>query len=249
MERKKALRNKPKRRRRRSLLPILIVGGAAIAAVLAFILLTSGGEGGGGPAIIPTPGSTRVAAQTGTVLGEETAPVTVVEYFSFTCPHCGNFALHTAPLIEKDYVETGRVKFELHALAAKGPSLDAAAGALCAADQGRYWDYHDVLFANYDAAGSDAYAADRLKEYAAGLGLDAASFNACLDSGQYETAVLDDTKRVVDVGITATPNFFIGLTKDMKDSAPPFPGARNIVGAQQYDVFKVAIEDALGKVP
>lgn len=245
MERKKALRNRAKRRRRRSLLPIFIVGGAAIAAVLAFILLTSGGEGGGGPPIIPTPGSTRVAAQTGTVLGEESAPVTVVEYFSFTCPHCGNFALHTAPLIEKEYVEAGLVKFEVHALAAKGSSLDAAAAALCAADQGRYWDYHDVLFANYDAAGSDAYAADRLKEYAAGLGLDVESFNACLDSDEHEAAVLDETERVVGVGITATPNFFVGLTKDMKDSAPPFPGARNIVGAQEYDVFKAAIDTAL----
>lgn len=238
-------KNRPRRRRRRSLLPILLVGGAAIVAVFAFILLTSGSESGGGPAIIPTPGSTRVAAQTDTVLGDENAPVTIIEYFSFTCPHCGNFALRTAPQIEKEYVGTGLVRFELHALAAKGPSLDAAVAALCAAEQGRYRDYHDVLFANFEVNGSDAYAAGRLKEYASGLGLDVESFNACLDSDEHEAAVLDETERVVGVGISATPNFFIGLTKDLKNSEPPHAGARNIVGAQEYEVFKAAIDKAL----
>lgn len=247
MQRKRPRRARPARRRRRSLLPIVIVGAAAIAVVLAFILLTSGSEGGGGEIIIPTAIAGRTAPQTDGALGNQDAPVTIVEFFSFSCPHCGDFALDTAPLIEKEFVESGQVRYELHPLALEGAMLSASEAAACAGDQGRYWEYNETLFANFEVNGTDAYKTDRLKEYAEALGLNSDAFNSCLDSHEYRDSVVEETEKVVEASISSTPNFFIGLTKDMKDSAPPYPGARNIVGAQPYDVFKAAIEAELGK--
>jgi protein-disulfide isomerase len=249
MQRKKTLKGRPIRRRRRSPLPILIVGAAAIAFVLAFILLTAGSEGGAGEIVIPTPAASRTAPQSGAVLGRQDAPVTIVEYFSFSCPHCGDFALDTAPLIEKDFVEAGQVRFELHPMALDGAILAASEAAACAGDQGRYWEYHETLFANFEVNKTDAYKSGPLKEYAKLLGLDANAFNSCLDSHKYRDAVVGETEKVVAAGISATPNFFIGLTKDMNNSSPPYPGTRHIVGAQPYEVFKAAIEEKLGTAP
>jgi protein-disulfide isomerase len=244
MQRSKAKKGRPTRRKRRPLLPIILVGGGAIAVVLVFIILTAN-SGSGGEAVIPTAADGRVAPQSGTVLGEDDAPVTIIEYYSFQCPYCGRFALETEPLIEKEFIERGLVRFEFNALAAEGPSLDAAVAALCAADQGRYWDYNEALFVNYALDRTDAYGIDRLKEYAAALGLDTDAFNGCLDSGEYEDDVLTETTRIIQAGITATPNFFIGLTKDIKGQAPPHPGESNVVGAQEYEVFKTVIENKL----
>jgi protein-disulfide isomerase len=239
-------RSAPKRART-PWVPIIIVGVGAIAVVLAVILGSAALRGGSSEVVIPAGIAERTAPQQGSVLGEEDAPVTIVEYFRFDCSHCADFTRQTAPLIEKDFILDKRVRFEARPLATEGKILAASEAVECAGDQSRYWDYHDVLFANFDQDGLGAYKSGRLKEYAAKLGLDTESFNSCLDSHKYQQAVVDESKAAVQAGIQSTPTFFIGLTKDMKAETILYAGEKTISGAEKYEVFKAAIEEVLKK--
>jgi protein-disulfide isomerase len=243
---------RPRKRRavaRRGRLPwrrVAFVGVAAVVVVLGVILFGNAlrdGDGSSSGAVV-TPGA-RGARQEGCALGEPDAPVTIMAYFSFYCGHCGDFARETAPLIEKAFVEPGLLRFELHPLATEGNPLWAAEGCACASDQDRYWDYHDLLFANQYRG---AYEIDKLKGYAAELGLDTEAFNACLDSHKYQAAVVDETIEVAQAGITSTPTFFIGSTEEMASDSVPYSDHTKIVGAYPYDTFKQAIEEELEKV-
>ena len=235
------------KRARTPWVPIIIVGIGAIAVVVAVVLGSALLRGGSSEVVIPAGIAERTARQQGPVLGEEDAPVTIVEYFRFDCIHCADFARQTAPLIEKDFIVDKRVRFEARPLAVEGDILAASEAVECAAEQGRYWDYHDVLFANFDKDPEGAYKSGRLKEYAAKLGLDTGPFNSCLDSHKYQQTVIDESKAAVQAGIQSTPTFFIGLTKDMKAETVPYAGEKTISGAEKYEVFKAAIEEVLKK--
>jgi protein-disulfide isomerase len=239
-------RSAPKRART-PWVPIIIVGVGAIAVVVAVVLGSAALRGGSSEVVIPAGIAERTARQQGAVLGEEDAPVTIVEYFRFDCIHCADFARQTAPLIEKDFIVDKRVRFEARPLAAEGKILAASEAVECAGDQSRYWDYHDVLFANFDQDPVGAYDSGRLKEYAAKLGLDTESFNSCLDSHKYQQTVIDESKAAAQAGLQSTPTFFIGLTKDMKTETILYAGEKTISGAQPYEVFKAAIEEVLKK--
>jgi len=234
------------RQARMSWSPFIIVGVGAIAVVGA-IVLGSALLRGSSEVVIPAGIAERTALQQGSVLGAEDAPVTIVEYFRFDCIHCADFVRQTAPLIEKDFIVDKRVRFEARPVAAEGKILAASEAVECAGDQSRYWDYHEVLFANFDQDGLGAYKSGRLKEYAAKLGLDTESFNSCLDSHKYQQTVIDESKAAVQAGIQSTPTFFIGLTKDMKAETILYAGEKTISGAEKYEVFKAAIEEVLKK--
>ena len=226
---------------------IVIVAAVAIAAFVAVVFGSSLLRGGSSEVVIPSGIAERTARQQGPVLGEDSAPVTIVEYFRFDCIHCADFARQTAPLIEKDFIVDGRVRFESRPLAEEGKILAASEAVECAGEQGRYWDYHDVLFANFHGDPEGDYKSGQLKEYAEKLGLDTESFNSCLDSHKYKQTVIDESEAAVQAGLQGTPTFFIGLTKDMKVETVPYAGERTIGGAEKYEVFKAAIEAVLKK--
>jgi protein-disulfide isomerase len=103
----------------------------------------------------------------------------------------------------------------------------AAEAVECAGDQGKFWEYHDVLFANQRAlADSD------LKKYAADLGLDSEAFDTCLSSGKHRNTVLQETAVGRRLGVTGTPAFFVN--------------GRFLSGAQPFDAFKNIIDEELG---
>ena len=102
----------------------------------------------------------------------------------------------------------------------------AAEAGQCANEQGRFWPYHDRLFANQQRL----TAAD-LKRHAVEVGLDAANFNACLDSHKYTSVVDADIKMGNDAGVNGTPAFFIN--------------GRMISGAQPFEAFKKIIDEEL----
>ncbi len=107
--------------------------------------------------------------------------VTVIEYSDFQCPFCRAFELEVFPTIKAEYIDTGRVRwvYRHFPLTYLHPYAKRAAEATeCAADQGRFWEYHEVAFTN-----NSALTDDDLKNYAVQLGLDANAFNACLDGG------------------------------------------------------------------
>ena len=113
----------------------------------------------------------------------------------------------------------------------------AAEATECADDQGKFWEYHDLVFANQSAIDVDS-----LKGYADQLGLDIATFNDCLDSGKYEQEVLQDVQDGRAAGVTGTPAFFIN--GELVSGAIPFEDYPDQSGAMQPG-FKSTIDAAL----
>lgn len=167
----------------------------------------------------------------GTAWGAEDAAVTIVDYSDFGCSHCASFAQNQGPQLRAEYEATGKVRFEFkHFIIGGQQTADAANAAECAADQGKFWDYHDVLFAR-QATSSAPFSKASLKQYAAQLGLDTVQFNACVDEGQHLEKVYRDTAEGRGQSVNATPTFFIN--------------GQIVQGAQPYAVFKAMIDTAL----
>lgn len=157
-------------------------------------------------------------------MGAEDAPVVMVEFSDFQCPYCARFWKDTLPEIKEKFVETGVVKFVYRdlALSFHADAQKAAEAAQCAYEQGSFWEYHDVLFANMNALDVNS-----LKKYAADLGLDVAQFDECLTSGKYADEVRQDGQDANANGLTGTPAFIINGQK--------------VSGAQPYDKFEQII--------
>ncbi len=163
------------------------------------------------------------------VLGNPKAKVSVILYEDFQCPFCGAVSgLVTdsgaiqylkqkvspdwtpfMPEIMK-YVKNGEVLFVYRDFPFLGPeSLQSAEAARCAGDEGKFWEYHDYLYAHQDGENEGAFSDNNLKSFAKILELDSASFDSCLDGNKYEQAVLDSRDEASSAGVTGTPKGFI----------------------------------------
>lgn len=139
-------------------------------------------------------------------MGAPDAPVTVAIFSDFECSYCGVFARDDLPAIEQRYVDTGeaRIVYFTFPLARTHPSaVQAASASLCAEAQGKFWEYHDLLYAH-----QDALSRDDLVGYAAGLGLDEDLFADCVDQGQFLPAVDRMAAYGQQIGVTGTPTMF-----------------------------------------
>jgi len=137
--------------------------------------------------------------------GPTDAPVTIIEFSDYQCPFCKRFWDETFPQMKQAYQGLVRFVYRDFPLAAIHPYAQKAAEASeCADDQGRFWDYHALLWANQQDLDVAA-----LKAYAAQLGLDTASFDDCLDSGKNAQEVEKDYSDGVSYGVAGTPTFFI----------------------------------------
>jgi protein-disulfide isomerase len=111
----------------------------------------------------------------------------------------------------------------------------AAQASECAADQGKFWPYHDALFAAQNGENRGAFSVANLKKMAGNVGLEPDAFGSCLDSGKFKSAVEQEKASGESLGIKSTPTFFVN--------------GQRIVGVQPYSVFKDAIERALQAAP
>jgi len=175
------------------------------------------------------------------ILGDPGAPVTVFIFSDFQCPFCGKFFEETEHLIRQDYVESGKVKVVYKDLAFLGPeSIAAAEAAQCAADQGKFWQYHDAIYTiEYNETKTIGNAENTgnlnrstFEEIASGLGMNTDEFLNCFDSGKYTAEVekdIEEAKAVMDR--LSTPTIFVN--------------DEIFQGAFPYSVFKEAIDAAL----
>lgn len=144
------------------------------------------------------------------VLGDQNAPVTIVEYGDFQCPFCGKFFKETEPVIRENYIKTGKVKFIYRDFAFLGQeSFWAANAARCAGEQSKFWEYHDYIYSNQRGENQGAFSKNNLKSFAASLNLDREKFNTCLDSDKYLEEIKKETKAGADAGVQGTPANFI----------------------------------------
>lgn len=159
--------------------------------------------------------------------GGEKAPVLLIEFSDFQCSYCRQFWQKTLPLIERKYIKTGKVKFMYRHFAVLGNHSTAAAlAAECAAEQGKFWPYHDRLFEKSDSP--LAFTNGKLKGYARDIKLRGKDFDGCLDSGKYAKKVEGETAIAVFLGARGTPSFLLN--------------GKLLVGAQPFEVFEAAIE-------
>jgi len=136
-------------------------------------------------------------------LGRDDAPVTIVEFSDFQCPYCRRAGPVMKELVAK-YPEDVRVVYRHLPLAMHARARHSAEASACADEQGRFWEYHDVVFENPGALGDED-----LVRYAEELGLDRAKFEDCYKSGRYAEQVRADALAAEAVGITGTPGFVL----------------------------------------
>jgi protein-disulfide isomerase len=176
-------------------------------------------------------------------LGQPNAAVVLVEFTDYQCPFCRRHTARTKPRLIKEYVETGMLKYVLREfpLAQIHPQAPKASeAALCAGDQGKYWEINEVLFAN-----QRKLSIAELKTYADDLGLDMARFNECLDGAKYTERVAADLKDGANAGVRGTPSFFLGVSDP--DDPGKFRATRMLRGAQPYAAFKQAIDQLIAE--
>jgi protein-disulfide isomerase len=158
--------------------------------------------------------------------GPASAPITIVEYADYQCPYCTR-AVAALKQVEERYPGRVRIVFRDFPLTQIHPNAGKAAEAgACANDQGKFWPMHERLFAN-----QSKLAVDELKKHALELGLDAAAFDTCLDSGKHAEAWKKSLEEGQRYGLTGTPSFFIN--------------GRLLVGAQPLEAFAQVIDDEL----
>lgn len=168
------------------------------------------------------------------LLGDPSAPITIVEFGDYQCHQCYNWFHNTKPALMHDYIETGKVNLVFVDLAFLGKdSPKAAQASYCAEDQGMYWKYHNLLYTSQESQIDGGWAnPERLKAFAFSLDLDMELFEDCLDSGKHSKRVQFNSQQARDHGVRGTPGFFI-VGPD---------GQEQLRGAQPFSVFKQVLD-------
>jgi protein-disulfide isomerase len=169
----------------------------------------------------------KIATADSPAQGPASAPIEIVEFSDFQCPFCYR-SFPTVKQVLSTYSGKIRFVYRNYPLPNHAQARPAAEAAQCANEQGQFWPYHDRLFADQSKLGTDD-----LKASAAALGMDAARFNACLDSHKYKARVDADMQAGNEAGVNGTPAFFIN--------------GRLLSGAQPFDEFKRVIDEELAR--
>ncbi len=192
-------------------------------------------------AALPSLESLQLKVDKSPIRGNARSRVVLVEVSDFECPFCGRHVRQTAPLIQKDYVDSGKVRhaFVNFPLASHRNAFKAAEAGLCANDQGRFWDLHDRMFAN-----QTQLAAPLLPSLATASGLQTEQWRACLDSSRKREQIEADQAMASRAGVSATPTFFVGILDPKTGSVAV---TERIIGAKPYAVFQRALDEALAR--
>lgn len=161
------------------------------------------------------------------VRGSASAPVTIVEFSDYQCPFCARVN-PTLDRVRQTYGDRVRIIFKDYPLPNHPEAPKAAEAARCAGDQGKYWELHDLMFAN-----QRSLQVPMLKQHARAVGIEGTAFDACLDSGKYTKAVQDGADLGNRMGVNSTPTLYVN--------------GRPLIGAQPFEAFKQVIDEELAK--
>lgn len=212
VSRRKLLREQRAKRQRQQRVT-LIIGATVVAIVIAaFLILPSLLEAMTpvGEITVVTPKSRPMVD--GSALGVPEAPVLVEVWEDFQCPACRDYSQNIEPRIVDDYVANGTVRYVFRQFpfidnrVASKESDDAANASLCAAEQGLFWEYHDMLFANWKNENAGAFSNKRLMAFAEALQIDMTQFEQCFDQKRYQTQIDQDIAAGEQAGVTGTPS-------------------------------------------
>jgi len=175
------------------------------------------------------------------ILGNIDAPLTLVEFGDYQCSFCKKHFVQTHDLIMKNYVATGNVKILFKDMIVTTPgrdSIHAAHATHCAKDQGMFWEYHYMLYNNWEGENTGWITDDSLNKFASNIDLDVNEFSKCMSEKKWMNLIRASIEDANTMGITGTPSFFlIGSENEII----------KIHGAQPYDTFKRTIDSMLKK--
>lgn len=212
MSKRQELRDRRRRenRRNRILIICLVVLGAAFVV---FALVLPGLRGPNLGKIVEITPVVRKAAVDKTTLGDPKALVKMDVWEDFQCSGCMSYSKNLEPQVVSTYVDTGKVFYTFHFYpfidGGSGESHQAANAAMCAAAQGRFWDYHDILFANWLGENAGSFTDARLLVFAQKIGLDMTAFQSCYQAKTFARQIDQDFQAGGKLGVPPTPGIFV----------------------------------------
>ena len=210
------IKRRKDKKKRKDITPFIIIGVLALV-ILGIVILSTYKPA----AKVIDPTFHKATISSGLTKGDPNAPIKLIEFADFQCPGCGSFWANTEATVVKNYVETGKVFYTYSPFSFVGSfvknnpwdeSVKAAEAAYCANDQGKFWEYHDYLFANQNGENQGGFSEKNLLSFASKLSLDMKTFTNCLKTDQYHQKVLDANDFATKSGITQTPSFMINGT-------------------------------------
>lgn len=174
--------------------------------------------------ILLEPPRVAVDAEDSPRWGNAEAPVEIVEFSDFQCPYCTRAAA-TLEEVKKHYGDKVTIVYRHFPLPMHDRADEGAAASECANEQGKFWEYHDQLFANQRAMTDED-----LRKYAANVGLDVQAFEECYTSGRHDATVQDDVEDGRKVGMSGTPGFYVNGV--MLSGAQPFDAFKKVIDAE-----------------
>ena len=180
--------------------------------------------------------SSKLIGQGSPYYGNVSAPMVIADFSDFQCHQCKRHVDNTEQQINSTYLQTGKAVYVFKHLPIRGfDSKPASLAAQCTNDQGKFWDFHKILYKNQGPIDSGWASAENLKKFASQLqGLDINQFNSCFESKKYEYSIDKDIAQANSLGFTETPSFMIMNA----DGSNP----QRIEGPKPFPFFQAAIE-------
>ena len=210
---------------------------AGVAAAL--LLAAAGAVSGAAPKAEDEPQFAHVTLDAREYsLGRSDAPLTLLEFTDYQCPYCRRFQAEAWPLIKKNWIDTGKLRFIVRDLPLQfhSSALPAAEAAHCAGEQGKFWEMHQALL-----TGDDPLANGGIDRRATQLGLDLERLHACTKANRYETAIAHNIAAANALNINGTPAFVLGRM------ANGGLEGQLVSGAQPYEEFDAAFRQLLAQ--
>jgi protein-disulfide isomerase len=231
----KAQRTRKKRQKR--ITTVLWVGGVIILLVLLFASPTIINKLKPAGSFVEITPVVR-PMESGKTIGNTNAKVKIEVFEDFQCPACKEFTDNVeSQLIQSTYISSGQVYYEfmhwpfLDSNSITKESHQAANASMCAMDQGKFWDYHDILFANQNGENLGAFADKRLQAFAESLRLDMTAFNKCFKANTHSGEIEANYQQGVTAGVNSTPTVFLNGKDVSPGSIPTYQQIKSAIDA------------------
>lgn len=226
VSRKEEMRQKRRQAQiRQRLIIFLLIGGAALVILALAVGPTIRDATAPVGQINPITPAQR-PLEDGRNMGDPNAPIVMDVYSDFQCSACAIFAKQVEPLLAEQYVANGQlyITYRQFPILDRGTneSQQSASASMCAAEQNRFWDYHDMLFANVLGVNAGSFTEKRLIAFAEELDLDMDAFRACLSDNTYQDEISADISAGQQLGLTGTPSVFVNGTQIAPGFVPSF---------------------------
>lgn len=234
ISKRQEIKERRRKKQRQQRLYIILAFGAVALVVLGVAIY---------PSLRPVedftvPPPNEYPMQDGRATGDPNAPVRIDVFEDFQCVACVRYSADIEGQIVVNYVATGQVYYVYR----NYPFLDdgsvikesdqAANAAMCAAEQGNFWDYHDLLYANFQGVNTGAYNERRLAAFAESLELDMDSFSSCYQENRFKSEIDTDLAEGRQLGVTGTPSLFVNGKVVSPGFVPTFEAVSEAVEAE-----------------